>query len=86
MNEKPNIKDHLILREIDNELAIYDNETGEFHFINQTGAVIFELCDSTNTVEDIVWEISDIFSKAPVNVEREVYQFLSSLTEKQLIN
>ncbi len=85
MNEKPKIMDHLFLREIDNELAIYDSKDGEYHFINPTGAVILELCDSMHTVEDIVREISDIFSKTPIDAERDVCQFLNLLAEKQLI-
>ena len=84
MSEKPKTMDHLFLREIDGELAIYDSKNGKLHFINPTGAAIFELCDSAHTVADIVREISTIFSKTPVDAESDVRQFLSLLAEKEL--
>ncbi len=82
--ERPKTVDHLVLRDMDDETAIYDSKTGEFHFINPTGSAIFYLCDGTYTVDDMVYEISNRFDKTPSNVKREVYEFLTSLSEKRL--
>ncbi len=82
--EKPKIADHLVLRDLDNETAIYDSRTGEFHFINPTGSAIFYLCDGTHTVDDIADEILNRFDNPPPTVEGEVHDFLTSLSEKGL--
>ena len=83
--EKPKLKDHLVMRDVNDELAIYDQKTAQFHFLNPTGAIILELCDSLNTVEDIVREISEIFNQSPAMVKEDVHRFLGSMAEKQLI-
>jgi len=83
--EKPKLKDHLVMRDVNDELAIYDHKTAQFHFLNPTAALILELCDSLNTVEDIVREISEIFNQSPASLKADVHRFLASLTEKQLI-
>lgn len=83
--EKPKSVDHLVMRDVNDELAVYDHKTAQFHFLNPTAALILELCDSLNTVEDIVREISEIFNQSRAIVQGDVYRFLASLAEKQLI-
>jgi hypothetical protein len=83
--EKPKIVEDLVLREVADEMAVYDSRTGEFHFINPTGSVIFHLCDGTHTVVDMAREISIRFKKGPAALEKEIREFLGSLSQKGLL-
>ena len=46
-------RDGLVLRELPDEILIYDTETHEAHCLNETAAFVWEQCDGTRTVPEI---------------------------------
>ncbi|PYS25412.1 MAG: hypothetical protein DMF72_01745 [Acidobacteria bacterium] len=65
------LRDNLVIRELDDETLVYDTERDEAHCLNQTAALVWELCDGktsateaarsiqqelrTNIDSDLVW-------------------------------
>jgi hypothetical protein len=45
-------KSGLIVKEVDGEILIYDQQTNKAHCLNQTAAKIWEQCDGSSTVAD----------------------------------
>lgn len=43
-------KSGLIVKEVDNEILIYDQETNKAHCLNQTAAKVWKYCDGKSTV------------------------------------
>ena len=41
--------DNLVIRELDDETLVYDMERDEAHCLNQTAALVWELCDGKTT-------------------------------------
>lgn len=54
MNVKPTAKtSQILIQQLDNELLIYDLKTNRAFCLNETSAIIFQLCDGTRTVPEI---------------------------------
>jgi hypothetical protein len=50
---------NIIVKELDNEVLLYDLSLHKAYCLNQTSALVFQFCDGTNSVA----EISDLMSK-----------------------
>src|SRR5690242_7550808 len=46
-------RDGLVLRELPDELLVYDTETHEAHCLNETAAFVWKQCDGTASVSEI---------------------------------
>lgn len=54
MNQLPKAKtSEILVQELENELLVYDLETNKAFCLNETSAIVFQLCDGTRTVADI---------------------------------
>jgi Coenzyme PQQ synthesis protein D (PqqD) len=51
-------QDGLIIRELDNEILIYDTENNKAHCLNQTAALVWKQCDGNTTTEEMSRVIS----------------------------
>jgi hypothetical protein len=62
---RPLRADGLEAHEVDDGLVVYHESTDRVHYLNQTAAVVFELCTGDHTereIEDLVadaWGLSD---------------------------
>lgn len=45
--------DQLIVKEVDNEVLVYDLKTDQAHCLNKTAAMVWRQCDGKTTVQDI---------------------------------
>ena len=51
--------DGLIIRELDNEILIYDTEKNKAHCLNDTAALVWKQCDGQSTAAEISRRLSD---------------------------
>lgn len=51
---------HVYLRREDQEAAIYDPQTGQLHRLNATALAIWELCDGSTEVSEMVSAVSEL--------------------------
>lgn len=56
----------LIVKEVDGEILIYDQQTNKAHCLNQTAAKVWKICDGKTTVSQACASLSRGF-EAPVN-------------------
>src|SRR5947207_12714590 len=60
MQNKPQARhDGLIVRELDNEILIYDTETNKAHCLNDTATLVWKQCDGQSTAAEISRRLSD---------------------------
>jgi Coenzyme PQQ synthesis protein D (PqqD)/UPF0506 len=60
MQKKPQTRqDGLIVRELDNEILIYDTEKNKAHCLNETAALVWKQCDGQTTVTEISRSLSN---------------------------
>ncbi len=83
---KPLHKSNLLLKDLGGEFLIYSAEHKEIHVINPTAQLIWELCDGTHTVDEIVQELRAHFS-IPVesDVTTDIQDTLDTFKSKDLL-
>jgi hypothetical protein len=86
MNCSPQARVDVRNVDLGSELVIYDERHGLFHILNSTARRIWQLCDGTHGVEDIVGEMSRMFPHTAVGTLRQdVERTLASLKDKEVI-
>ena len=59
MQSKPQVRQSgLIVREMDNEILIYDTGNDKAHCLNETAALVWKECDGTKSVAEITRRLS----------------------------
>ena len=76
-------RDGLVLRELPDELLVYDTETHEAHCLNETAAFVWKQCDGTASVAEIGHRLRATFG-AEIDDE-VVWLALEDLWKRQLL-
>jgi hypothetical protein len=77
-------KDELVIRELSDELLVYDLKLHQAHCLNQTAAAVWKLCDGKATVRDITNALTNEL-QMPVD-ERIVALALKQLAKFHLLD
>lgn len=64
--------------------VLHDAERGRVHYLNNTAALIYELCDGRTPVDEIALLLQDIFGPQS-SLEEQVQLYVASLREEHLI-
>lgn len=84
-DSKPEPKSNIIAREIEDEMILYNPEEDQVHLLNTTAAAVYDLCDGSNTVKDIIGILRANMPFLAIDIEKDVLQLLSSLSEKGIL-
>ena len=76
-------RDRLIVRELENETLVYDQERDEAHCLNQTAALVWKHCDGRTTVDEIALRLGDELQQTVES--RVVWLALARLRRKRLL-
>src|SRR2546423_642133 len=76
-------KDGLVVRELPDEVLVYDLERDKAHCLNQTAALIWKHCDGQTSVRDMT-QMLETELKAPVD-EKLVWFALDQLSKDNLL-
>jgi hypothetical protein len=90
MNTPKTRNDNIVVQEIDKELLIYDLKENKAFCLNETSALIWQLCDGSNSMaeiskfagkklnqnisEDLIWLALDEFKKCSLLEESEKFE------------
>ena len=59
MDNRPQVRrDGIIVRELDNEILIYDTKSNKAHCLNDTAALVWKQCDGQSTAAEISGRLS----------------------------
>ena len=77
-------KDELIVKEVDDELLVYDKQTDEAHCLNNTAAQVWRNCDGEKSIADIQVSVENEVGK---QVDEElVWLALDQLERSKLLD
>lgn len=72
--------------DIDEEnLAVYDNESGDTHYIDATGKVILEILEEGTAYEDLIGQLCDMYAASEQEISDDVQAFLAELLSKKVV-
>jgi PqqD family protein of HPr-rel-A system len=69
---RPQVRDDLMVVELDGEAVVYDEVTGDLHKLNPSATLVFDLCDGTSTVREMASDIAAAASLPPEQIEPEI--------------
>lgn len=70
---------------LDEDLVVYDPETGESFVLNQTGKLVWEQCNGEHCAEDIAAEIAAMFDIPAGQAIADVTELLNSFEQANLL-
>lgn len=73
-------------QKLDEETIVVDPRSREVHLLNETAARIWELLETSSSVDELVEALSDEYEGAPPEeLRREVEAFLADLSARGLL-
>jgi hypothetical protein len=75
----------VVYRELQSEGGVLLHlQSGQYHGVNHTGLAVWELLDGERTVAEVIAEFRSRLDEPQVALDRDVTEFLGSLTDRQL--
>jgi signal peptidase I len=66
-------------------LTVFDPETGDVHFFDETGIAILDLLDEPKDLDSLVEKLSEMYDAPKDEIRSDVEQFLSETVDKKVI-
>ena len=78
-------RDDLTVISLDDEAVIYDEDTGNLHHLNQTAALVFSMCDGTESARELSASIALAYGVDAGEIEPQVRSVLRTLKHQGLV-
>lgn len=78
-NDKPQQQAGFLLEELDGELMLYSIATTKIFALNQSAALIWQLCNGQHTVEAITTALAEAYPESQAEIGPQVAQTLAQL-------
>ena len=85
MEGKPKRNSSFRLEEIDGELLLFHPGTTKMIYCNQSASVIWQLCDGTRTVEDMIRLLAEAYPEGAQGMAQDVETTLQQLLDQDAI-
>ncbi len=72
------------LEKIDDEITVYHPSLTTSLYLNETGALIWELCDGDRTVTDIIDILLELYPESRSQIHDDVIGIISRLVENNI--
>ena len=82
--QRPSRCEGLEVNQVADGLVVYQAAPEQVHYLNNTSAVIFELCQGDRSIEEIAEQVRDVFS-LPAPPSDEVEACVSELVHKAVV-
>jgi len=76
---------HVVYRAFANETVILNLETGRYHSVNQTGAVMLETLDKADSVSDAAERLAERYRRPLDEIQTDLCEFCEGLLERNLL-
>ena len=76
------LKNGYVLERLDGEITVYHPTLTTAVYLNETGALIWELCDGTRTIAEIIELLSEQYPESSDQIETDVKDLITQLIEQ----
>lgn len=84
-DDRPRVKDDLVVHEIDGEVVVFDRSVGGLHHLNASATAVFLACDGDATAEELSREVAHAFGVPTADIQADILPLLDRLTEAGLL-
>jgi hypothetical protein len=82
---KPQVHCRVIEQVVDNELVLLDQDREQVYVLNTLAAAIYDLCDGSATVLEIITTLENHLKPSGIDFKHETCRFLSDMLEKEIL-
>ncbi len=75
----------LIVKKIDDELAVLHPETGAYYTLNAVGRHILGFCSEPKSTEEILAMIRQEYELSEEKIESEIHRYIKNLLKENLV-
>ena len=69
----------------DDNLAVYDNESGDTHYIDATGKSILEILEHETSEDNLICKLCAVYDVTADEIAGDVHEFLNELVSKKVV-
>ena len=84
VNKIVELKKDFLIERIDGEITVYHPTLTTAVYLNETGALIWELCDGKRTILDIIGALSEQYPESRAQIETDVKTLITQLIERDI--
>lgn len=84
VNKIVELKNDFLIERIDGEITVYHPTLTTAVYLNETGALIWELCDGKRTILDIIGALSEQYPESRAQIETDVKTLITQLIERDI--
>lgn len=78
------LRPNYLLERIDGEITVYHPTLTTSIYLNQTGALIWELCDGKKTIPDIVTILAGLYPESREQIDQDVRNVIRKLIDRKV--
>jgi len=78
------LNDDYFIERIDGEITVYHPTLTTSVYLNETGALIWELCNGERSVADIISILSELYPESAEQIETDVKEIVIKLVEHKI--
>ncbi len=84
LNKTVRLQPDYLLERIDNEITVYHPTLTTSFFLNETGALIWALCDGTRSVAEIIRTLGDLYPESRAQIATDVTDLVTALVTRDI--
>jgi hypothetical protein len=81
----PQRQDQIIVQKASRDVLLFNMDTGSYYALNEVGERIWNLCDGTHTVAQLVGILAKEYNAPAEIIETDILELLEDLRSKNLI-
>ncbi len=82
---RPKCKDDIIKQDADETVVLLNLKDGQYYALNEVGGRVWELCDGSNSVRDIVTLLCGEYDAPRETIQEDVHEVLEELAGADLL-
>ncbi len=85
LNRVPVLEADYYLERFDDEITVYHPTLTTAVYLNETGALIWELCDGTRNIAEIIGLLEEAYPENRDQIQSGVVDIIAQLVEKKIV-
>jgi pyrroloquinoline quinone biosynthesis protein D len=85
LDARPRRQESVLAQEAQGQTVLLRLDDGGYYALDEVGAAVWELCDGTRSVADIVAALGEQFDAPEMTIRADVLEFVEELRDERLL-
>lgn len=85
LDQTPNHGEKIIAQQVNGTVVLLSLDHGEYYALNEIGGRVWELCDGTRNVANVIKIICDEYDAPPDTIKADVLELLGDLASEKIL-